>query len=160
MGSGDATVGNVELGVGFAGGFEYLPVDTVVMVSGGEIGEGKRGCGVVGPVAGGFVVVGVKVGEAGESAIGKGGIGRDAGVKAVKENDGFRAGGPTLELDGDVVDVEGGEVLPEHHGVGVVGAGGLNEQGISVPVVFGVVDDAILFFGSVAIAGKVPEKWF
>ena len=38
LGSGNAAVGDVELGVGFSGGFDEFPVDAVVVVGVGEVG--------------------------------------------------------------------------------------------------------------------------
>ncbi len=59
-----------------------------------------------------------------------------------------------------MVDVEGGEVLPEHDSVCVVCAGGLEEKGVGIPVVLCIVDEAVLFFGAVSISDKVPEGGF
>lgn len=59
-----------------------------------------------------------------------------------------------------MVDVEGGEVLPEHNGVFLVSACGLKEKGIGIPVVLSIIDEAVLFFGTVSISGKLPEGGF
>lgn len=99
-------------------------------------------------------------GEGGESAVGNGCIGCDAGVESVKQDESCGTSGAASVLDGDVIDVEGGEVLPEHYGVFLVGARRLKEKSMGIPFVFCVVDDSVLFFGTIGIAAELPEGRF